>query len=61
MLKTHALSEGASRNTTPFDAARVVELLGDAFDLEVDAPSSFPGPDAEEAPAARLFVLRRRG
>lgn len=58
VLKTHDPSEGASRSTTPHDAAAIERLLGDAFVLESDAPSTLPGP--HEAPAARLFVLRRR-
>jgi SAM-dependent methyltransferase len=58
ILKTHDPGEGASRGTTPFDAAGVLALLGDAFELESDTPSTIPGPDV--APAARLFVLRRK-
>lgn len=58
VLKTHALSEGTTRDTTPYDAEGIRRLLGGAFVLESDAPSTLPGPG--EAPAARLFVLRRR-
>lgn len=57
ILKTHALSEGDARGTTPYDAERVRALLGHAFELCDDLDSSFPGPG--EIPSARLFVLRR--
>jgi SAM-dependent methyltransferase/3-polyprenyl-4-hydroxybenzoate decarboxylase len=59
LLKTHALSEGESRGTTPYDAARIERLFGPWFTLELDSPSSFPGPRG--APHARLFLLRRTG
>jgi SAM-dependent methyltransferase/3-polyprenyl-4-hydroxybenzoate decarboxylase len=59
LLKTHALSEGESRGTTPYDAARIEQLFGPWFVLEQDSPSSFPGPRG--APHARLFLLRRTG
>jgi SAM-dependent methyltransferase len=58
LLKTHALSEGESCMTRPYDAARIEQLLGTWFTLESDTPSHFPGPG--RAPSARLFVLRRR-
>jgi SAM-dependent methyltransferase len=59
LLKTHAPSEGDARATTPYDRASIERLLGHAFVLEADDASTFPGP--REAPAARLFVLRRHG
>lgn len=58
LIKTHDPSEGATRQTTPYDGARIEALLGAAFELESDSPSTLPGP--REAPAARLFVLRRK-
>lgn len=58
IIKTHALSEGQSRGTTPYDATQIEQVLGAWFTLESDTPSSFPGPGS--APSARLFVLRRR-
>lgn len=58
LLKTHALSEGASHGTNPYDAARIEQHFGNWFRLELDAPSSISGPG--RAPSARLFLLRRR-
>ncbi len=58
VLKTHAVTEGTSRQTTPYDSTAVERLLGHAFEIEADLPSQFPGP--RDTPAARLFVLRRR-
>lgn len=57
LLKTHAPSEGHSRGTTPYDAARIERLLGTWFSLESELASTLPGPTA--APQARVFVLRR--
>jgi SAM-dependent methyltransferase len=58
VIKTHAMSEGDSRGTKPYDATRMEQLLGTWFRLESDVPSSFPGPGS--APSARVFQLRRR-
>jgi SAM-dependent methyltransferase/3-polyprenyl-4-hydroxybenzoate decarboxylase len=57
LIKAHAPSEGASRGTIPYDAARIERLFGPDFVLDSDTPSSIPGPSS--APSARLFVLRR--
>ncbi|PRQ09079.1 flavoprotein [Enhygromyxa salina] len=58
LVKTHALSEGRSRGTTPWDRGMIEDLLGAAFTLETDEGSTLPGPAVTTA--ARLFVLRRR-
>jgi len=57
LLKTFVESTAASRGARPYDAARVQALFGDAFALAREHASTLPGPS--EAPAARLFVLRR--
>jgi SAM-dependent methyltransferase/3-polyprenyl-4-hydroxybenzoate decarboxylase len=49
----------AAPGVTVHPAAALRALLAGAFDLEDERPSTLPGPDA--APAARLFVFRRRG
>ena len=46
------------RGATGYTAERVGALLGRDFVLESEAASTLPGP--VDAPAARLFVLRRR-
>jgi SAM-dependent methyltransferase/3-polyprenyl-4-hydroxybenzoate decarboxylase len=58
VLKTFVEATAASRGATGYDAARVQALLGDAFAMVDERASTLPGP--HEAPAARLFVLRRR-
>lgn len=55
ILKTFAQD---TRGAAGYDAGRIVALLGRAFLLESEAASTLPGP--VDAPAARLFVLRRR-
>jgi SAM-dependent methyltransferase/3-polyprenyl-4-hydroxybenzoate decarboxylase len=57
LLKTFVEASAASRGAHPYDAARVQALFGDAFALAREHASTLPGPS--EAPAARLFVLRR--
>src|SRR5690606_19636047 len=57
LLKTHDVCEANNRGTHPYDAAAIERLLGAAFELESDRPTSFPGPG--EAPRARLFTLRK--
>lgn len=47
-----------TRGCVAYSAERLVGLLGEAFVLESDDASTLPGP--VDAPAARLFVLRRR-
>jgi SAM-dependent methyltransferase/3-polyprenyl-4-hydroxybenzoate decarboxylase len=54
-----AFAEATERAATAYTAAGVVALLGAAFAIERDVVSSLPGPG--DAPAARLFVLRRLG
>ena len=55
IIKTFA---EATRGAAGYDAGRVSALLRPAFMLESDVASTLPGP--VDAPAARLFVLRRR-
>jgi SAM-dependent methyltransferase/3-polyprenyl-4-hydroxybenzoate decarboxylase len=58
IIKTFA--EGATeRSATAYSADAMSRLFDDDFVLERDDASSLPGP--RDAPAARLFVLRRRG
>jgi Flavoprotein/Methyltransferase domain len=57
LLKTMDEASAPSRGTTAYDGARLSTLLGDAFAIEREQPSSLPGP--EGAASARLFVLRR--
>lgn len=58
LLVTHDVCEATSRGTQPYDAAAIERLLGAAFELASDRPTSFAGPGV--APRARLFTLRRR-
>ena len=57
VLKTLARGVAEPRGATAFEPEDVHALFGDAFVLEHDSASTLPGPN--EAPAARLFVLRR--
>lgn len=57
VVKTFVAATAAGRGTHPYDAAKLTALLGDAFTLASEADSTLPGP--ADAPAARLFVLRR--
>lgn len=58
LLKTHDPSVGNRLGTTPYAGEDVRSLLGTAFELLSETETTFPGP--RDAPAARLFVLRRR-
>ncbi len=58
LLKTLAPGDAEPRGAKPWSAGDLEALLGDAFTLEHEAASTLPGPT--DAPAARLFVLRRR-
>lgn len=57
LLKTHASEEGDRHGTTPYTREALEALLGGSFEVVEEHPSTFPGP--AQAPAARLFVLRR--
>ena len=57
VLKTLAEATAASRGARAWDAAKLQGCFGAAFTLEREQASTLPGPS--EAPAARLFVLRR--
>lgn len=57
LLKTHATEEGDRHGTTPHTAETLARLFGSAFEIVEEHASTFPGP--AQAPAARLFVLRR--
>lgn len=59
LLKTFVETTAESRGAHAYDAARVQALFADAFALVRESASTLPGPS--EAPAARLFVLRRTG
>jgi SAM-dependent methyltransferase/3-polyprenyl-4-hydroxybenzoate decarboxylase len=58
LIKSHAESEGDRHGTTPLSEGRVKTLFGDALELVEVRESTLPGVQA--APAARLFLLRRR-
>jgi SAM-dependent methyltransferase/3-polyprenyl-4-hydroxybenzoate decarboxylase len=57
VVKTLARGVAEPRGATAFEREDVHALFGDAFVLEHESTSTLPGPT--EAPAARLFVLRR--
>ncbi len=59
VLKTHASEERDRHGTTPHTRESLELLLGSAFEVVEEHASTFPGP--AQAPAARLFVLRRLG
>lgn len=58
LLKVHAETACGAAGTEPYDAERLLTLLGQGFTLLDERESSIPGP--EQAPAARLFVLERK-
>lgn len=57
-LIVKSLTADAAREAHPYAADDLRALLGAAFELEEEHPSTLPGP--HDAPPARLFVLRRR-
>jgi SAM-dependent methyltransferase/3-polyprenyl-4-hydroxybenzoate decarboxylase len=57
VLKVFDEASAPARNTIAYDATRLSGLLGDAFAIESEQPSTLAGPD--EGASARLFVLRR--
>lgn len=58
VLKTLVAETAAERGALAYDAAAIGRLFGGGFELVDERPSTLPGADA--APAAWLFVLRRR-
>jgi SAM-dependent methyltransferase/3-polyprenyl-4-hydroxybenzoate decarboxylase len=58
LLKTLAGPEATRRGARPDTTETIEVLLGDAFAIEAEAETTLPGP--HDAPAARLFTLRRR-
>lgn len=59
IVKTLAGLEAAARGAQAHTAETLRAALGESFTLEREAASTLPGPS--DAPAARLFVLRRVG
>ncbi|MBK7823723.1 flavoprotein [Nannocystis sp.] len=57
VIKAFTPTSAATRHATAHDAASIAALFAPQFTLAEDLESSLPGP--REAPAARLFVLRR--
>lgn len=57
VIKAFTAESAASRRSHGHDAASLAGLLAPHFTLVEDLESSLPGP--HEAPAARLYVLRR--